>query len=130
LKRRLIYCSLSVLCFVVCILIVILFNDNHFIRGFIGDVIVILLVYFLSKIFYDFHAQKLTTFVLMVAFATEFLQLAKLTTFLGLEHNTLVRLIFGSVFDPYDLFAYTIGAVLVYVIDTRLVRRVVFGNKQ
>lgn len=121
-KRRLVYFSLSIICFIACILIVKLFNDNKFIRGFSGDIIIILLIYFLIKIFHDFHALKLTIFALAVAFTTEFLQYLKLTTFFGLEHNTIVQLILGSVFDPYDLIAYTIGAISVYIIDTRLVR--------
>jgi hypothetical protein len=122
LKRRLIYGSLSILCFIACFLIVSLFNDNHFIRGFVGDIIVILLVYFLIKIFYNFPALKLTIFILGVAFSTELLQYFRLTTFLGLEHNTIAKLILGSVFDPYDLLAYTLGAVMVYNIDTRLIK--------
>ena len=58
----------------------------------------------------------------MVAFATEFLQYLKLTTFFGLENNKMAQLILGSVFDPYDLLAYTIGAVIVYFVDTRLIK--------
>ncbi|MHB8064693.1 MAG: ribosomal maturation YjgA family protein [Ruminiclostridium sp.] len=121
-KRRLVYFSLSFLCFIACVFIVKLFKDNQFIRGFIGDIIVISLIYFFIKILYDFNALKLTVFTLVIAFITEFIQLLKLTALLGIENSTLARLILGSVFDPYDLIAYTIGAFLVYIIDTRLVR--------
>lgn len=123
-KRRLIYFILTVACFIDCIIIVKIFSGNQFIRGFIGDTIVILLVYFFIKIFSDFHALKLTVFTLAIAFTTELLQYLRLAAYLGLEHNPLAVLIFGSVFDPYDLVAYTIGAILVYFIDTRLVERV------
>jgi len=41
---------------------------------------------------------------------------------LGLEHNTIAQLKLGSVFDLYDLIAYTIGAALVYIIDTKILR--------
>lgn len=122
LKSRLVYFSLSILCFTACILIVKLFNDNQFIRGFIGDIIVISLIYFLIKSFHAFHAKKLAVFTLVIAYITEFLQYLELTTFLGFEHNTVVQLILGSVFDPYDLIAYTIGAILVYIIDTKILR--------
>lgn len=128
-KRRLVYFCLTILCLIACIFIVILFNDNQFIRGFIGDIIVISLIYFFIKIFYDFHAVKLTVFTLLVAFITEFLQYIKITTFFGLEHNTIAQLILGSVFDPYDLIAYTIGAILVYIIDTWLIRGVILNIK-
>jgi len=122
LKRRLVYFSLSIICFIACVLIVKFFNGNQFIRGFIGDIIVILLMYFFIKIFWNFHALKLTIFTLGVAFAIEFLQYLKVTTLFGLEHNTMAQLILGSIFDPRDLIAYTIGGILIYVIDTKLVR--------
>lgn len=122
-KKRLIYLSLAISCFIACVLIVKLLNENRIVRGFIGDIIVILLIYFLIKAFYDFHPLKLAVFTLMLAYITEFLQYLKLASFLGLEHNTVARLIIGSVFDPYDLVAYTVGAILVYIIDTRIVRR-------
>lgn len=122
LKKRLVYFSLAILCFIICVLIVKLFNNNPLIRGFIGDIVVIWLIYFFIKGFYDFHSLKLAVFTLALAFATEFLQYLKLIAFFGLEHNAMARLILGSVFDPYDLMAYTVGAVLVYIIDAKVLQ--------
>jgi uncharacterized membrane protein YesL len=65
---------------------------------------------------------KLAIFTLSVAFSTEILQYFKLATLIGLEHSKIAQLILGSVFDPYDLLAYTIGAVIVYFIDTKIVK--------
>lgn len=123
-NRRVIYFGLTTTCFIALILIVELFNNNQLVRGFIGDIIIILQVYFLAKVFYDFHALKLASFTLVVAFTIEFLQYLDFTTYIGVEHNAVARLVFGAVFDPYDLIAYTIGAVLVYIIDTRLIRNI------
>jgi hypothetical protein len=109
----------------ICVLIVLLFGGNLFVRGFIGDIIVILLIYFFMKVFYDFKALNLTVCVLALAFLTEFLQDLKLITFLGLQHNAAARIILGAVFDPFDLIAYVIGAVLVYIIDMHVVRRAI-----
>lgn len=122
-KQRLIYFSLAGFCFTACVIIVKLFNGNAFIRGSIGDIIVISLIYFLAKTLYEFNPSKLSVFTLLLAFITEFLQYIEIVPLLGLEHNTVTRLILGSVFDPYDLIAYTVGAICVYFIDTRLVRR-------
>ena len=117
-----VYFSLTISCFIACILIVVLFNNNQLVRGFIGDIIVIWIIYFFAKAFYDFNAIKLAIFTLVVAFTTELLQYLDFITYIGIEHNTIARLILGAVFDPYDLIAYTIGAVLVYIVDTRLIR--------
>jgi len=122
-KRPLIYFVLSVICFIVCVLIVKLFSANLFIRGFLGDVIVISLIYFFIKIFHDFHPLKLAVFTLLFAFAVEFLQYFKLINILGLEQNLIARIVLGAVFDPFDLLAYTMGTILVYFIDVRLVSK-------
>ncbi|MCX7747464.1 MAG: DUF2809 domain-containing protein [Clostridia bacterium] len=124
-KIRLIYFGLFVLCFAACVVIVKLFNDNLFIRGYIGDMIVILLIYFLISVFYNFKPLTLTIITLVLAFLAEFSQYINLATFLGLQHNTFAQLTIGSVFDPYDLVVYTVGAFLVYIIDTKLVRNYV-----
>lgn len=98
-----------------------MFNDNLFIRGFTGDIIVILLIYFLIKAFFNFKPLNLAVFTLCLAYLTEFMQFLRLIKLLGLNHNVLARLVIGSVFDPFDLLAYTIGAILVYIIDTKLI---------
>ncbi|MCX7711014.1 MAG: DUF2809 domain-containing protein [Clostridia bacterium] len=121
-KRRLLYLLLSVLCFIACVLIVIFFSQNPFVRGFTGDILVILLIYFFVKIFHDFHPAKLATYTLVFAFTTEFLQYLRLIRYLGLEQNLVARIVIGSVFDPLDLIAYAIGTVLVYLIDVLLIR--------
>lgn len=121
-KKRLIYFTLSILCFLSCVLIVKLFDHNLFIRGFTGDVIVILLIYFLVKALYDVKPSHLAISVLGFGFITEFLQYARLISLLGLDQNKLAKLIIGSVFDPFDLIAYTLGAIIVYIIDTKLIR--------
>lgn len=120
-KRRLIYFAISVICFIFCVLIVKLFAKNQFIRGFVGDIIIILLIYFFIKIFYNFHPIKLAIFILLLAFTTEFLQYLNLISILGLEQNMFAQLIIGSVFDPLDLIAYTIGAITVYALDVKLI---------
>lgn len=124
-KKRLTYFSLSCLCFLLCVLIVKLFSNNLFIRGFLGDVIVVLLIYFLVKAVYDMDALKLSVCTLAIAYLTECLQYIHITDYLGIGDNHIARLVFGSVFDPFDLLAYTIGAVLVYFLDVKLIRKAI-----
>jgi hypothetical protein len=128
-KKRIVYFSLSLLCFLSCVFIVKFFNHNLFIRGTIGDMIVISLIFYIVKLFYDFNSLKLTIFTLAIAFTTEFLQYLKIIKLFGLEHNALAGLIFGSVFDPFDLLAYTAGAVLVFVVDAKGVKRIILNIK-
>jgi len=128
LKRRMFYLGLSLLCFMACVLIVKLFSSNLFIRGTVGDMVVILLIYFLIKVYKDFQPIKLSIFTLAVAFIIEFLQYLKLAAILGLEGNMIAQLVFGSVFDPHDLAAYTVGALLSYIMDVYIIRPVMHGK--
>lgn len=87
-----------------------------------GDIIVILLLYFFIKSLYNFHPLKLTISIFFLACTIEFFQYLTLINILGLEKNFLAQLILGSVFDSADLLAYGIGAVTVYMIDVKLNR--------
>ncbi len=124
-KRRLIYVAITVICFISCVLIVKLFAKNQFIRGFVGDIVIILLIYFFIKSFYNFHSVKLTIFILLLAFTTEFLQYLNLISTLGLGGNIFAELIIGAVFDPLDLIAYIIGAITAYTIDVNIIKLLV-----
>jgi hypothetical protein len=75
-------------------------------------------MYFLIKIFIDAKPFKLALFVLISAFFVELLQYFRVIDILGLEHNKVARVVIGSVFDPLDLLAYLVGAVLVYIVDS------------
>jgi len=128
LKRRLVYLGLALSCFMACVLIVKLFSSNLFIRGTMGDMVVILLIYFLIKVYKDYQPIKLSIFTLAVAFIIEFLQYLKLAAILGLEGNIIAQLVFGSVFDPHDLLAYTVGALLVYLLDDYIIIPAMLGK--
>lgn len=118
-KRRLIYLTFAFVCFLLCVLIVKLFNNQVMIRGFVGDVIVVVLIYFLAKSFYQFKPAILALFVLIIAFSTEIVQYMRIIKYIGLEGNRVAELTIGAVFDPMDLLAYSIGVTLVYLFDSK-----------
>lgn len=116
-KKRLIYFGISILCFLLCVLIVVSFSHKPVVRGFLGDSIVIVLIFYFIKGIHDFNSFKLMLFTLLLSFIVEFMQFLHIAEVLGLENNMLFRLVFGSVFDVMDLVAYTIGACLSLIID-------------
>lgn len=116
-KRRIIYFGLSGLCFVICYIIVKSFSGNPVIRGFLGDIVIVLLIYSFLKGIRDFNSIKLVLFTLALSYTTEFLQYLQISKYLGLENNQAAQLIIGSVFDPMDLLAYTIGALMAFLAD-------------
>jgi hypothetical protein len=98
-----------------------IFNSNHFIRGFIGDAVIVMMMYFFFMIFYRFNTFCLAAIILIFSFSIEFMQYLRIFSDNGLEDNPVIKLIFGSVFDPLDLLAYAIGVTTAMFIDLRII---------
>ncbi|QQX75509.1 MULTISPECIES: DUF2809 domain-containing protein [Aequorivita] len=92
------------------------FHFNHFIRGFLGDVLVILLIYCFIKIFIKNHVLQTAVSVLAFAYFVEMLQLFKFAEKLNI-HSEILMTIIGSVFDWRDLIVYTLGFLLILLIE-------------
>jgi hypothetical protein len=102
------YFALFILIFIVEILIA-KFLTDQFIRPFVGDVLVVVLIYFFFKSFLNISYKKIAIGVLIFACCIEVLQLFHLVQLLHLEHNKIMRIAIGSVFDFKDIIAYCIG---------------------
>jgi len=92
------------------------FRFNPFIRGFLGDVLVILLLYSFIKIFIKNNSFKISISVLAFAFLVELLQFFKITEILNVQSKLLLTVL-GAVFDPLDLVAYSLGFVIILIIE-------------
>lgn len=93
-------------------IIIAIFHFNAFIRGFLGDVLIVLLLYSFLRIFIRDNVLKTALSVLVFAFFVEFLQYFKLTEILNIQSKLLLTLL-GSVFDIWDLVAYFIGFLII-----------------
>lgn len=121
--RRLVYFSLSLMCIIFCILIVLLFSEMPFIRGLVGDVIIVVFIYYFIMTLKDFSSIYVVIFTLVLALITEVLQYFHFASILGLQHNRIAQLVIGSIFDPMDMFAYTIGGIVAFIIDTKIIKK-------
>ena len=97
------------------------FHFNSFIRGFLGDMLVILLLYSFLKIFIRNQVVKTSISVLAFAYVVELLQLFKLTEKLNI-HSEILLTIIGSVFDWRDLIAYTLGFLVILLIEKKIIK--------
>ncbi|GMQ57270.1 hypothetical protein AN1V17_16650 [Vallitalea sediminicola] len=119
-KRRLVYILATTICFIICLLIVLLLSHNQFIRGFIGDVVVIILIYCFIKIFVEVDSLKLSISILLFSVLLEILQYLKFINYIGLGQSKVAKIIIGTTFDFRDLLAYVLGTIIVYLLDTKL----------
>ena len=94
-------------------------HATGWIRNSLGDVLVIILLYTLCRIFKPHCSEKwylLPTVILLFAFAVEFLQFWGLCDRLGIT-NRLLRIIIGTGFSVADLACYAVGSVPCYIIE-------------
>ncbi len=93
-------------------LFIAIYIHDQFIRPFIGDVLVVILLYSFFRTFLNFPYKTIALSILIFACSIEILQLFHIVRLLHLEHNKIMRIAIGSVFDVKDIFAYCIGYLL------------------
>lgn len=114
LKSFLIFLSI----FVIEVIIALFVNDK-IIRPYLGDVLVVIMIYYFIKSFIQTRSVYLIISVLLFAYAIETGQYFQLVEVLGLQDNKLMRIIIGSSFSWGDILAYTIGGAVCYLIDKK-----------
>ncbi len=112
------YLLLTLLLLLVEVVIAFYVHDN-FIRPYVGDVLVVILMYTFIKTFLNIRPLTAGLAVLGIAFAIEFLQMINFIGVLGLEDSLAARLILGTSFHWADLLAYTIGVGLTLILEKR-----------
>lgn len=93
------------------VLIALYVHDN-FIRPYIGDVLVVIVVYCFIRIWIPDKCRLLPLYVFLFAAGVEVLQYFDLVRVLGLEENVFLRVLIGSVFDWKDILCYAVGCVM------------------
>ena len=105
---------LAILHFLICLIIVKVFRYSGFIRGFLGDVFFMGLMFYSLKSIYDFNKEKLLLNLLFLAYIVEISQYFKMLEYFNLSNNAFLKLLFGATFDVMDLVAYSIGTFFVW----------------
>ena len=111
-KRRTIYVVLTILLLLIEVLIA-LFVKDRFIRPYLGDVLVIMVLYTFVCIFVPKGGKGLPLYLFGFAALVEFAQYLGIVERLGLEGNQFLRVLIGSVFDVKDIICYAVGAILI-----------------
>lgn len=112
-KRYFLY---ALILFIIEVLIGLYVRDG-FLRPYGGDFLVVILIYYFVRAFYKSSAYITAIGVLIFAFAVEFAQYFKLVEILGLKGNRFAEIIMGTGFSWWDMLAYTLGVIVVYLID-------------
>ncbi len=115
------YFYLTVLLFLIEVFIAV-FIDDQFIRPFVGDVLVVILIYCFVKSFWKIRANVAALSVFVFACAVEGLQYLNIVDRLGLRQYKVLAIILGTTFDWKDIFAYALGTAIILAWENRTVR--------
>lgn len=100
-------------------ILIALFVRDRFVRPFMGDLLVVVLLYYGFRTILETSAKKVAIGVFIFAFGIELLQYFQFTELLGIQDNKFAVIIWGSTFDKLDLLAYLLGATIAYAIDIK-----------
>lgn len=110
------YFVLALVLFVTEVAIALYIHDK-LVRPYMGDVLVVLLIYCFVRSFFAFSVTTTVAAVLLFSFVIETLQYLNLVKVLGLENSRLATTVLGSSFSWEDLVAYTVGATIILLAE-------------
>lgn len=102
------YLLCTILLFITEVLIALFVNDS-FIRPYLGDVLVVILIYCFVKSFFKIPVVASAIGVLLFSYFIEMLQRFNFVEKIGLKECKIARIVLGSSYEIKDLVAYTIG---------------------
>ncbi|MGU3374489.1 ribosomal maturation YjgA family protein [Chryseobacterium sp. M5A1_1a] len=109
------YFLLSVFIFLIEVLIATKLKGIFFVRAYLGDVIVVILLYTLVKSFFRVNNQKLIWGILIFSFMVEFAQYFNIAEKLGFRPGSLMYIVIGNSFSWIDILCYAVGCLLIYL---------------
>lgn len=98
-------------------ILIALFVENPMIRGSVGDVLVVILIYCFIQAFFQINKKKTIIGVGLFALLVEISQAFKLVEKLNLQDNKFFSTVLGTTFDLNDIWAYLAGCALVWILE-------------
>ena len=92
---------------------------DHFVRPYVGDFLVVILLYFFVRIFCLRRPTYLSLWIFLFALVVEFTQIFPLADLLGIK-NQLIRVLMGTSFAWKDVIAYALGSLINFLWDRRI----------
>ncbi len=120
-KLRITYILIFILLFAIETLIAVFVHDD-FVRPYIGDVLVVMLVCAFLRVFIPEKIRFMSVFATLFAVLIEALQYFDFVKLMGLENNPVISVALGRTFDLKDIICYIIGGAIFFAAE-QLIRR-------
>lgn len=115
-NKRIKYLIIFIVIFMVEVFIGV-YSHSGIIRNYVGDILVIPVMYFFVRIIYPKRIRKLPYILFLFAVIVEILQYMKINDILGIEGSSLLGILLGSTGDIKDILCYFIGTIIIIIID-------------
>lgn len=115
-NKRILYGVIFLILVSIEVLIALFVKDN-FVRPYLGDVLVVWVIYSFVRIFFPERLKLLPLFVFLFAAIIEILQYFDFVHLLSLSDYKIAQIVLGSVFDIKDLFCYFVGCIFLAVYE-------------
>lgn len=106
------------LCFILLLMIEIciaVYVHDQFIRPYIGDILVVVVIYCFIRIFFPKGIKGLPVDIFLFAVVVEVLQyihIAEILAKIGMPDNIILQTAIGATFDMKDIICYGVGCIL------------------
>ena len=119
---RVLYGAIALVSFAAIVYIT-LFVSQPFVRGHLGDVLVVIPIHCGLRVIWPRKPKLLPLYVFLFACLVEFTQAINLLELLGLAHITWLRIVVGVTFDWMDIVCYAVGCALMIGLDILMRKR-------
>ena len=96
-------------------IVIALFINDRFIRPYVGDVLIIILMYTFVRGIKQKLIRFLPIYLLLFAVSVEVVQYFDLIQMLNIKDNILLATIIGSTFDIKDIVCYLVGTIVIVI---------------
>lgn len=110
------YFLFTILLFVTEVLIATVLKDIFFVRAYLGDVIVVILLYTFIKSFMIINNRKLVVGIFIFSCLIEFAQYFNIAEKAGFRKGSLMYIVIGNSFSWIDIACYAVGCIVLYII--------------
>lgn len=90
------------------------FKNIFFVRSYLGDVLVVMLIYYFIRSFLRTESKKLIIGIFIFACIIEFLQYFHFSELLGFQNNKIMMTVLGNSFSWLDILCYFVGCSILF----------------
>lgn len=116
-KKRVRY-LVSFLFLLITEVLIALFVRDSLIRPYVGDILVVIVLYCFIRIFIVEKYQLLPLYIFLFAVGIELLQLIGISELPWIKGNAFLQVLIGSIFDYKDILCYGIGCIILGIYES------------